>query len=156
MRSILLTVAVLLVLPGPAQATVTGTPEAMEMVDLMAVPKPDARVFLEPCPGYDDVAGCAFPDGRIYVPWAPGYDQRVMRSIVYHELGHLFATDRLLQRFRRVTGMERRSDWLVGERFADAYANCAFDALPGNWRFVDGYGYEPSRTMHRRVCALIR
>jgi hypothetical protein len=148
-------IAALLVLVGatPASAAITGSPDALAMVALMAVPKPDAQVFIEPCPGYEEVAGCAFPDGRIYVP--DEWGGRTTRGIVYHELGHRYATPQLLRRFRRITGMQRRSGWLVGERFADAYANCALDALPGSWRWLDGYDYNPPRKVQRRVCRAI-
>lgn len=143
-------------MPTVASADITGPPEALEMVALMAVPKPDAQIMFEACPDSDGFTdACSFDDGRVYVQQVPGYPARTIRANLYHELGHRYATARILARFRQITGMQRRSAWLVGERFADAYANCAFDALPGSWRWVDGYDYNPTRRVQRRVCGAI-
>lgn len=161
MRPLLAALLLSLAIPASAQAVVTGPPRALEMVGRMAVlPPHDAQIVLAPCPvdpAFND--GCEFEGGVIYVdPDCWMCDDRMIRNALYHELGHRFAAEqpRVVRGFRRLTGMQRRSAYLIGERFADAYADCAFDAMPGSWRFIDGYGYEPTRREHRKACALIR
>jgi hypothetical protein len=170
--------------PGTANALSTGQPYADRMASRFAVPLPPGPVLLSrtPCPGTHRRDGviCADTDlGVIHFP----YRGRIRPFAFGHELGHIFdvrvLTDRDRQLFARLVGYSRgdAAIWdrytgskcarhaCPGERFADAYANCAIDGVPGvhrirsgrfrgrtGWDWQSPYGYDPSKRRHRRVC----
>lgn len=109
-----------------------------------------------------DAPACAYTDtATIYVE--PGQGEFVLK----HELGHLFDYQRLndgdrhwFTRMLGLTGAWSQGAGLEGllspaERFADAYAACALGWRPDRGHWEDSYGYEPTPTRHRKICAAI-
>lgn len=153
-----------LTMAAPAQALiVTGSPHDVarigRLIEQMRVPAPPHQeILVAPCPGYIDVAGCTWttPSAPIYI--APG---DVFWPELYHELGHKFAAlmpPGAILAFGTLT--HRRAVARDDERLADAYMLCARGLMPHgrpaedpDW--VSGYGYEPTRREHRRVCAML-
>ena len=176
-RAVLLAVLMVAAGTSPARAAVVGDPALVGMAWEMSVPAPHyAVVHYEPCPGDSPfVRDCAFPDGRVFVgPLDPALETPLaIRMRLYHELGHVFASERpwVLRAFRRIMHV-RSQRWQVSgeELFAAAYDNCARDTVPlkrqrpgepedwepwpDEWNGNDGY--LPYRRTHARVCRLIR
>jgi hypothetical protein len=132
----------------------------------VATPLASVRLHLTRCA---DAAACASPEEQaIWVdPSERRWDRRVM---LLHELGHLY--DAVMPewkraRFQVIMGLTGSwegapaSGWGPGppiEQFAQGYALCALAGARRDrireWDSV--YGYWPSRSQHRRVCALLR
>jgi hypothetical protein len=118
------------------------------------------------CPGRPKFSGCVYSRRPRTLYVRPGATNP--KSVVYHELGHVF--DLLLLRhrdrraFKRVLGLKGRG-WFAGtgppgELFAEAYALCSRFGMKrpaasklGWTRSV--YGYRPTRKQHHAVCLLI-
>lgn len=133
------------------------------------MPLIDGRVKLitSGCPGRPNFSGCVFSrrPRRLYLrPRA----QRA-KSVIYHELGHVFDLILLRHRdrraFKRALGLKGRG-WFTGavgppaELFAEAYALCSRFGMKrpaasklGWTRSV--YDYRPTRKQHSAVCGLI-
>lgn len=129
------------------------------------VPLPRAHVYQSPCPNAVRSQGCANPPtGEIWLAYLD-------RHGLAHELGHIFDAQHLnsavREQFTALLGASPTTTWegMTGdeclmqvcpsELFADAYAACALDMTPqGRW--LDSYGYKPTVSQHRRVCAMIR
>jgi hypothetical protein len=133
-----------------------------------AVPLPDfGRVTFHmqvPCPGEPDgeVTNCAMNNGNgtADVWMAPGFT----RHEYMHELGHVFDYQRgetANFRFRFAALLRDRRAWRsdggnsLHEQFAEAYAFCATGVHPADAGSY-GYGYNPSRRVHRLICRAIR
>ena len=83
--------------------------------------------------------------------------------MLLHELGHLFdlrvMNNQDRGRFRKVMRAPRRRWWQgkipLAEQFAEAYSFCARYRRPiAIGRFAT-YDYSPTRSQHRKVCAVI-
>ena len=85
------------------------------------------------------------------------------RSVLLHELGHLFDLrvmnngDR--KRFRKVLGASKRRWWAgkipLAEQFAEGYSFCARYSRIVSISCYSNYHYRPTRRQHAKVCALI-
>ena len=92
----------------------------------------------------------------------PHQDPLDVRIDVLHEIGHRFdylMSDHARQRFLKLTARTGRP-WRDArnsphEQFAEAWRLCATNPRRVN-RSVLGYGYNPSRRTHRKVCRTIR
>src|SRR5215208_3898491 len=90
------------------------------------------RIRRGPCPGHPNLVGCVFSERprTLYLGW----NARDLRTVLYHELGHVFdqlvLNSRERRQFKRIIGI-LRAGWARGalppeEWFADGYARCAF------------------------------
>jgi len=85
------------------------------------------------------------------------------RSVLLHELGHLFDLrvmnhgDR--RRFRKVLGASKRRWWAgripLAEQFAEGYSFCARYSRIVSIARYSNYHYRPTRRQHAKICALI-
>ena len=119
------------------------------------------KVILSGCPGRPRLTGCVYSNRpkRLYLRRGV----RRARTILYHELGHLFDLRVMSRRdrrdFKRLIG-KPRSAWYRGtnppsEQFAEAYALCARRrALRARARLYYGYSATPRR--HRAACSIMR
>jgi hypothetical protein len=156
-----------LALATPAQAvTLLGADGAplggrwQAMVAAAKVPTAPGTVIvdLHACPGteYD---GC-WDTTVLHLPTARGVDTR---WTLMHELGHVF-DDRVLTPADRAAfkrAIRYPASWTTGaepagERFAEAYAGCAFYARAPYGGLQGEYGYEAGPATFRRVCDIIR
>ena len=113
------------------------------------------------CPALPRAAGCVYRRRPRTIYIRPGV--RSPRSVLLHELGHLFDL-RVMNngdrgRFRRIMRATRRKWWAgripLAEQFAEAYSFCArYRRIVAIGRYAT-YDYGPSRRQHRSVCALI-
>jgi hypothetical protein len=124
-------------------------------VDAAKVPTPRGFVKLvlteNGCAGYI----CAYPTetpARI-VMFSDSFD-RYTRYDTLHELGHVYDAKRLRPRDRRAWA-RIFGRWDM-EQFAQSYSWCAMNPSWPAYRNYPGYGYWPTVSQHRRVCALIR
>jgi len=119
------------------------------------------QILLGGCPGYPRFAGCVFSarPRRIYLRRG----LRDPRTLLYHELGHVFDLRVMNRRdrraFKRVMRL-RGPGWYRGspspsEQFADGYALCARRRTVRGAARRSAYGYRPSARQHERVCTLI-
>ena len=116
---------------------------------------------LQRCPALPRAAGCVYRRRPRTIYIRPGVRQA--RSVLLHELGHLFdlrvMNNRDRGRFRRIVRAPRRKWWAgkvpLAEQFAEAYSFCArYRRIVSIGRYAS-YDYGPSRRQHRSVCALI-
>jgi hypothetical protein len=149
--------------------TITGPTWAQPAVDAMRVPVvANQTVVLAPCPGYENEAACNFvtSDSPIYINVSSLDTAGSLRTVLYRELGGRFETVVMypwaVEHFERIV---RRPSLMhdQAEVFEDAYADCALGLMPQrpslqhtDSRWVDTFGYDPSRRQHARVCRLIR
>lgn len=111
---------------------------------------PDASMFRR---------SCAINASPVTI-WLSGRDGR---PTLYHELGHVFdytvMTDAARGEFGRIvhdTRPWRSAKNSPHEKFAQAYAACAMHHAISGPLWDTGYDYDPTPTMHRRACRLIR
>jgi hypothetical protein len=118
-------------------------------------------VRLQRCPALPRAAGCVYRNRPRTVYIRPRV--RRPRSVLLHELGHLFdlrvLNNRDRGRFRRIVRAPRRKWWAgkipLAEQFAEAYSFCArYRRIASIGRYAT-YDYAPTRRQHRSVCALI-
>lgn len=119
------------------------------------------RLVLTGCPARPRFVGCVYSRRLHTIYLTRGAPK--MRSVLYHELGHLFdyrlLSGRERRAYKRRIGQSGRS-WFGGlnppaEQFAEGYALCArkgriAHATRGH------YGFRTSPRRHASVCALIR
>lgn len=181
MKTLLFMVALLVIFPARASAADFYGPLAEWMTweqDVSKVPGPagDVTIAATRCPG-NGAWGCAdITDGVLYL----GDRARFM---AYHELGHFFdardLNDEDRAELKFLMHIPQRTPWekvrsledtcgdkdCPSEMFADAYANCALGNSPAPKRLRGGrlvgtwetaYGYSPTPSENRQVCALIR
>jgi hypothetical protein len=113
---------------------------------------------------------CAFPDGDVHFEEVETPDEaRGPRSYEFlHELGHLYefdvftwAGEDLRRRFVRAAGALSTSGRPtirveIKEKFAEAYASCAFDPRRlAPYRAYRSYGWRPPASVHRTLCSII-
>jgi hypothetical protein len=182
-RALILLIAVVvfgLTAPASHAATFTG-PRAQWLTWWEAVgkvPGPSGAIELRkgPCPS-SNALGCAdIDDGELWLATNKLFAAE-------HELGHFFDArnlddeEREQLQFRmgirldipwenpRVFGDGCGVDQCPSEMFADAYANCALGRSPAGHHRAHGritggwespYGYAPSASQHRTICATIR
>lgn len=133
-------------------------------------------IVYAPCPAHPDAGGCAYVDPTALASGAYGDDCRNPsgciflrtrnRFALWHELGHAWAARALTPEherwFARKLGMAGQP-WFddvwnpggsPGERFADAFANCALrNTFRRGWETA--YDYLPSAQRHRAICNAI-
>jgi hypothetical protein len=114
------------------------------------------------CPGEPGFSGCVYSTHSLRVYLRPNL--RNARSVLYHELGHVYdlrilhARER--QAFRRIMGIAGK-EWFharvpPAELFADGYGICALHGERWSAKLSTAYHYRPTRAQHRAVCRLIR
>lgn len=134
--------------------------------DRARVPTPDLTIAVveddERCEG-ESSACTELGAATIWLdPWLSGGTRRDVRSTFLHELGHQF--DYVMPEWARARFLALRRDsraWREGpnapnEQFAEAWALCAERGQRLGRVDEWGYGYEPSRRLHFRVCHLVR
>jgi hypothetical protein len=130
---------------------------------LMPTVRGRVTVRLTGCPALPRAAGCIYNRRPRVIYIRRGVSRA--RSVLLHELGHLFDL-RVMNngdrgRFRRIFRQPRRRAWWKGgiplaEQFAEAYSFCArCRRIVSIARFAT-YDYRPSRRQHEAVCKLIR
>jgi hypothetical protein len=134
-------------------------------VDRSLVPTVKGRVTVHTngCPARPEAAGCVYNLRPRDVYLRRGVSR--VRSVLLHELGHLFDlrvmnnSDR--GRFRRVLRQPKQRRWWKGtiplaEQFAEAYSFCArYRTIVSIARFAT-YRYRPTSRQHVSACALMR
>jgi hypothetical protein len=133
--------------------------------DRSLVPTVKGRVTVHSggCPGLSKAAGCVYNNRPRDVYIKHGVSRA--RSVLLHELGHLFDL-RVLNnsdrgRFRRILRQPRKRTWWKGtiplaEQFAEAYSFCArYRTIVSIARFAT-YHYRPTSRQHVSACALMR
>jgi hypothetical protein len=152
--------------PAPVTAggrPVTGT--VHRWLHQAKVPLVRGRVQLvfSACPRRPWFIACVFTarPRRVYIRRG----LRHPRTILYHELGHVFDLIVLNRRerlaFKRIMHLPRRRRWFGVEQppsewFADGYALCARHRRISRRARRTAYGYNPSARQHAAVCRLIR
>lgn len=127
------------------------------------MPTVEGRVIvrLQPCPALPRAAGCVYRKRPRTIYIRPGVRQQ--RSVLLHELGHLFDL-RVMNngdrgRFRKLLSAPRRKWWEgripLAEQFAEAYSFCARYHRPIAIGRYASYDYSPTRRQHRSVCRLV-
>jgi hypothetical protein len=134
-------------------------------VDRSLVPTVKGRVTVhtDGCPARPKAAGCVYNLRPKDIYLKRGVSR--VRSVLLHELGHLFDlrvmnnSDR--GRFRRILRQPKKRTWWKGtiplaEQFAEAYSFCArYRKIMSIARFAT-YRYRPTSRQHVSACALIR
>lgn len=127
------------------------------------MPTVSGRVTLKltGCPALPRAAGCVYRKRPRTIYMRAGL--RRPRSVLLHEMGHLFdlrvMNNRDRGHFRTVMRARKRAWWSgripLAEQFAEAYSFC------GRYRTIvsiarySNYHYRPTRKQHAKVCALI-
>lgn len=157
----MLLVAVALIAPASADAAL---PDPAAVLATSRVPVVHGMtISYGECHIAIPAAGCSLGNDTIIVDGdllaTNGDPALTVPPMLFHEAGHVFAAHvgpGVVHRFARIT----HTRVTVGERFADAYMACALGWVPrptfwnGGPNFPTGYGYEPSRRVHRVVCAM--
>lgn len=165
-RLLPLLVALGLMTASPASAltiTTTDTRPLAAWATRALVPLSPAAVTIERgvCPPSASMfsRSCAINTAPLTI-WLSGRDGS---PTLYHELGHIFdytvMTDAARAEFGRIvhdTRPWRSAKNSPHEKFAQAYEACAMHRKISGPLWDVGYGYDPSPTMYRRACRLIR
>jgi hypothetical protein len=150
-----------LTMSAPGGRPLSGSWLRWARASLMPTVGGRVTVRLQRCPALPRAAGCVYRRRPRTIYIKPGV--RRPRSVLLHELGHLFdlrvMNNRDRGRFRKVMRAPRRKWWQgkipLAEQFAEAYSFCArYPRIASIGRYAS-YSYDPSRGQHRRVCALI-
>ncbi len=148
-------------LTGPGGRSLHGSWERWARASLMPTVTGRVTVRLSGCPALPRAAGCVYRTRPRTIYLRRGL--RRPRSVLLHELGHLFDLrvmnngDR--SRFRKVLGAKKRRWWAgkipFAEQFAEGYSFCArYSRIVSIVRYSN-YRYRPSRRQHAKICALI-
>jgi len=148
-------------LTGPGGGSLHGWWERWARVSLMPTATGHITVRLTGCPALPRAAGCVYGKRPRTIYLRRGL--RRPRSVLLHELGHLFDLrvmnngDR--ERFRRVLGAHTRRWWAgkipLAEQFAEGDSFCArYSGIVSIARYSN-YHYRPTRRQHAKICALI-
>jgi hypothetical protein len=150
-----------LTMTAPGGRALGGAWQRWARASLMPTVSGRVTVRLQPCPALPRAAGCVYRNRKRTIYIKPGV--RRPRSVMLHELGHLFDL-RVMNngdrgRFRRIMHAGRRRWWQgripLAEQFAEAYSFCArYKRIASIGRYAS-YHYSPSRGQHRSVCKLI-
>lgn len=140
------------------------------------IPSPMPTILHAPCPVDPDAGGCAYVDPVALASGAYGDDcpnpagciflRTRNRFARWHELGHAWDQQKLTDSDRRWFARKLEmagQPWFdeawnpggsPGERFADAYANCALrNTFRRGWETA--YDYMPTLRRHRAICNAI-
>jgi hypothetical protein len=149
-------------LAAPGGKPLGGPWQRWARASLMPTVGGRVTVRLGGCPALPRAAGCVYSKRPHTIYLRRGV--RRPRSVLLHELGHLFdlrvMNNRDRGRFRRIMRATPRRKWWAGriplaEQFAEAYSFCArYRRIVSIGRYAS-YHYRPSRTQHRSTCALI-
>jgi len=150
-----------LTLTAPGGGPLGGAWQRWAQASLMPTVGGRVVVRLQRCPALPRAAGCVYRDRKRTLYIRPGI--RRARSVLLHELGHLFdlrvMNNRDRGRFRRILRAPRRKWWAgripLAEQFAEAYSFCARYRRSVAIGRYSTYDYAPSHRQHRSVCALI-
>jgi hypothetical protein len=118
-------------------------------------------IVLTGCRALPRAAGCVYRKRPRTIYLRRGI--RRPRSVLLHEMGHLFdlrvMNNRDRGRFRRIMRARRRAWWKgrtpLAEQFAEAYSFCARYRRIVSIARYSSYHYRPSRSQHNAVCRLI-
>ena len=146
---------------GPGGRALGGSWQRWARASLMPTVTARITVRLQRCPALPRAAGCVYRRRPRTIYIRPGV--RRPRSVLLHELGHLFDLRVMNNRdrggFRRIMRAPRRKWWEgkvpLAEQFAEAYSFCARYARIVSIAPYASYDYGPTRSQHRKVCALI-
>jgi hypothetical protein len=148
-------------LTGPRGRSLHGSWERWARASLMPTVTGRITVRLTGCPALPRAAGCVYRRRPRTIYLRRGL--RRPRSVLLHELGHLFDLrvmnngDR--RRFRKVLGARKRRWWAgkipLAEQFAEGYSFCARYSRIVSIARYSNYRYRPSRWQHAKICALI-
>lgn len=168
MRSLLVAIAALGLLPATAQAVTltyddgSPAPALQAWADASLVPMASGAVTVHRalCPDALASPACiARPGSEMWLQTSAP----MLRRALLHELGHRFdylvMTDAARAAFGRL--MNDRRPWTQGpeslmERFASAYSACARHRIVRVLLLAGEYGYVVTGSEHRRACRLIR
>ena len=150
-----------LTMTAPGGRSLDGSWQRWARASLVPTVRGRVTVRLQRCPTLPRAAGCVYRKRPRTIFLRPGV--RRPRSVLLHELGHLFDL-RVMNnhdrgRFRRTMHAGRRKWWAgripLAEQFAEAYSFCArYRRIASIGRYAS-YRYNPSRRQHRSVCRLI-
>ena len=148
-------------LTGPGGRQLHGSWERWARASLMPTVTGRITVRLTGCPALPRAAGCVYRKRPRTIYLRRGL--RRPRSVLLHELGHLFDLrvmnngDR--KRFRKVLGASKRRWWAgkipLAEQFAEGYSFCARYSRIVSIARYSNYHYRPTRRQHAKICALI-
>ena len=148
-------------LAAPGGRPLRGAWQQWARASLMPTVGRRVTLKLSGCPALPRAAGCVYRRRPRTIYLRPGL--RHPRSVLLHELGHLFDL-RVMNNsdrggFRRVMRARRRAWWSgripLAEQFAEAYSFCARYRQIVSIARYSTYRYRPSRRQHAKVCALI-
>ena len=146
---------------GPHGRAMPGSWQRWARASLMPTVRGRITLRLGGCPALPRAAGCVYRKRPRTIYLRAGL--RRPRSVLLHEMGHLFDL-RVMNngdrgRFRRIMRAPRRRWWAgripLAEQFAEAYSFCARYRRIVSIARYSSYDYRPSRTQHTRACALI-
>src|SRR6478609_10960616 len=146
---------------GPDGRAMPGSWQRWARASLMPTVRGRITLRLGGCPALPRAAGCVYREHPRTIYLRAGL--RRPRSVLLHEMGHLFDL-RVMNngdrgRFRTIMRAPRRRWWAgripLAEQFAEAYSFCARYRRIVSIARYSSYDYRPSRTQHKRACALI-
>jgi hypothetical protein len=146
---------------GPGGRSLHGAWERWARASLMPTVGGRITLRLSGCPALPRAAGCVYRKRPRTIYMRTGV--RRPRSVLLHEMGHLFDL-RVMNngdrgRFRKIMRAHRRRWWAgripLAEQFAEAYSFCARYRNIVSIARYSNYEYRPSRKQHAKVCALI-
>jgi hypothetical protein len=150
-----------LTLTAPGGRALGGPWQRWASASLMPTVRGRVTVRLRGCPALPRAAGCVYRKRPRTIYIRRGI--RRPRSVLLHELGHLFdlrvMNNRDRGRFRRTLRAGKRRWWSgripLAEQFAEAYSFCArYQRIVSIGRY-SSYRYRPSSGQHQAVCGLI-
>ncbi len=146
---------------GPGGRGLSGSWQRWARASLMPTVAGRITLKLTGCPALPRAAGCVYRKRPRTIYMRRGL--RHPRSILLHELGHLYDLNVLNNgdrgRFRRIMRGKRRAWWKgripLAEQFAEAYSFCARYSRIVSISRYSTYEYRPTRKQHSKVCGLI-
>src|SRR3954447_6461500 len=148
-------------LRGPGGRPLHGSWERWARASLMPTVSGRVTVRLNGCPALPRAAGCVYRKRPRTIYLRAGV--RRPRSVLLHELGHLFdlrvMNNHDRNRFRKILRAHKRRWWAgripLAEQFAEAYSFCARYRKIVSIARYSNYRYRPTRRQHANICALI-
>jgi hypothetical protein len=150
-----------LTLTGPQGRSLGGSWQRWARASLMPTVGGRVTVRFTGCPALPRAAGCVYRQRPRTIYLRAGL--RRPRSVLLHEMGHLFDL-RVMNngdrgRFRKIMRAKQRRWWAgripLAEQFAEAYSFCARYRKIVSIARYSNYHYRPTRAQHARVCRLI-
>jgi len=150
-----------LTMRAPGGKALAGSWQRWARASLMPTVEGRVTVRVQRCPALPRAAGCVYRKRPRTIFIRPGVRQS--RSVLLHELGHLFdlhvMNNQDRGRFRKAMRAPRRKWWQgkipLAEQFAEAYSFCARYSRPIAISRYASYDYSPTRRQHRKVCRVM-